>query len=210
MSAVKERFYEKLKEVIPGGVNSPVRAFRGLLDEPLIAEKGAGALITDVYGNSFIDYCGSWGALIHGHACPEILEPVHRRLDLGSTFGATTAVEERLARKVVEMVDSIELVRFVSSGTEATMSALRLARGYTGRSKIIKFEGCYHGHSDMLLVKAGSGVAELPESSSAGVPNSAVADTISLPFNDCAALEKALTDEVAAVILEPVAGNMGV
>jgi len=210
-----KEIYRRLCEVIPGGVNSPVRNCLGLLNAPIIPEKGEGDLIYDVDGRSYIDYCGSWGALIHGHAHPMINEKVKERLEKGSTFGMTTEIEEKLARKVVEMIESMEMVRFVTSGTEATMSALRLARGYTGRQKIVKFIGNYHGHADFLLVKAGSGVAELPESSTAGVSPEMVKHTINLPYNDSEAVKEifqnpSFSKEIAAVILEPVAGNMGV
>ena len=202
--------FQKLSEVIPGGVNSPVRSCQGLLDEPLIVERGFADTIEDIHGQRYIDYCGSWGALIHGHAHPKILGAVESRMRKGTTFGITTLVEEQLARKVVDIVDSIESVRFVNSGTEATMSAVRLARGFTKRKKIIKFVGHYHGHADFFLVKAGSGVANLVESSSSGIPEEIVKHTICLPFNDLECVEHVITDEVAAVILEPIAGNMGV
>jgi len=202
--------FQKLCEVIPGGVNSPVRSCRGLLDEPLIIERGFGDTIEDIHGRTYIDYCGSWGALIHGHAHPKILEAVEKRMQKGTTFGIATLIEEKLARKVVSLVDSIESVRFVNSGTEATMSAARLARGFTKRKKIIKFIGHYHGHADFFLVKAGSGVAGLAESSSAGIPEEIVQHTICLPFNDLELVEKAINEEIAAVILEPITGNMGV
>ena len=196
--------------MIPGGVNSPVRACQGLLDEPIIIERGFGDTIEDIHGQQYIDYCCSWGALIMGHAHPTILNAIEKRMQKGTTFGITTMIEEQLARKVTELVDSIETVRFVNSGTEATMSAVRLARGYTKRKKIIKFVGHYHGHADYFLVKAGSGVANLVESSSAGIPEEIIQNTICLPFNDIEAVRKEITDEIAAVILEPIAGNMGV
>lgn len=202
--------YQQLCEVIPGGVNSPVRACQGLLDEPIIIERGFGDTIEDIHGQQYIDYCCSWGALIMGHAHPTILNAIEKRMQKGTTFGITTMIEEQLARKVTELVDSIETVRFVNSGTEATMSAVRLARGYTKRKKIIKFVGHYHGHADYFLVKAGSGVANLVESSSAGIPEEIIQNTICLPFNDIEAVRKEITDEIAAVILEPIAGNMGV
>jgi len=210
MSSISLSPYQQLCEVIPGGVNSPVRSCRGLLDEPLIVERGFGDMIEDVHGRQLIDYCGSWGALIHGHSHPKILEAIEKRMRLGTTFGISTLIEEKLARKVVELVDSIESVRFVNSGTEATMSAARLARGFTNRKKIIKFIGHYHGHADFFLVQAGSGVAGLAKSSSAGIPEEIVSHTICLPFNDVQSVEKAITGDVAAVILEPIAGNMGV
>ena len=197
-------------EVIPGGVNSPVRSCRGLLDEAFIVERGLGDMIEDISGKKFIDYCCSWGALIHGHAHPAILDAARKRMEKGTSFGISTLIEEQMARRVTEIIDSIDSVRFVSSGTEATMSAVRLARGFTGRKKIIKFIGNYHGHADYFLVKAGSGVSGLVESSSAGVPEESAMHTVCLPYNDIEAAEKEITEEVAAVILEPVAANMGV
>ncbi|CCB86203.1 glutamate-1-semialdehyde 2,1-aminomutase [Parachlamydia acanthamoebae] len=205
--------YSHLCSVIPAGVNSPIRACKGLDHLPLVVESAEKDLIQDVDGNKFIDYCGSWGALIHGHAHPKILAAVQKRLEKGTTFGVTSAIEGQLASKVVQWIDSVEKIRFVSSGTEATMSAVRLARGYTGRNYIIKFNGNYHGHADFFLVKAGSCVAELSASSSAGIPAEVVKHVISLPFNDGEAVKKVfaeLGDQIAAVILEPVAGNIGV
>jgi len=214
METLSEKTFASLCEVIPGGVNSPVRACGTLRKTPLIAERGAGDLIFDPEGNSYIDYCCSWGPLLHGHAHPEILEAVEARMRKGSSFGATTEIEERLARKIVEAVPSIEKLRFVSSGTEATMSAVRLARGFTGRSLVLKFNGNYHGHADLFLVQAGSGTATLsPSSSSAGIPEAAVQNSASLPYNDLEAARhfiRAHAEELACVILEPVAGNMGV
>ncbi len=195
---------------MPGGVNSPVRSFGAMGIAPMIVASGQGDTLVDADGNRYIDYCGSWGALILGHAHPAVVAAASAQMARGSTFGITTELEEQLARKVVELIPSVEKVRFVSSGTEATMTALRLARGWTGRSKIVKFAGHYHGHSDLLLVQAGSGVASLnPVATSKGLAPGAIADTIVLPFNDVAAL-KAIGSDVAAVILEPVAGNMGV
>lgn len=205
--------YQKLCEVIPGGVNSPARAFKGMEIPPLIVESGSGDLLTDIEGKQYIDYCGSWGALIFGHAHPEILAKVSQKMQKGTSFGLSSEIEEKLARKIVSLVSSVEKIRFVSSGTEATMSAVRLARGYTGRNAIIKFNGNYHGHADLFLVKAGSSVAPLPESSSAGVPKDAVKNTISIPYNDIEAFVKTMREwknEIAAVIIEPIAGNMGV
>ncbi len=209
--------YERLCKVIPGGVNSPVRAFKGLeMPTPIIAESGTMARLYDIDGNSYIDYCCSWGALIHGHAHPLILQAARRRLAMGTTFGLTTAIEERLASKICQAMPSIQKIRFVSTGTEATMSALRLARGFTGRQRIVKFSGNYHGHSDGLLVRAGSGLlGHTPTSSSAGVPDSLVSQTICLPFNDVEAVRRCFADpelagQIAAVLVEPVAGNMGV
>ena len=201
-----KKIFENAREVIAGGVNSPVRAFVGLGIDPLIVEKGEGDTITDVEGRVFIDFCMSWGALLHGHAHPEIVERVIRRLKGGSSFGIATPIEEKLARKIVEGIPGIEKLRFVSSGTEATMSAVRLARGYTSRSLVIKFNGNYHGHSDGFLVQAGSSVS----SSSDGVPLDIVKHTLSLPYNDIETFKKAMSSSVAAVIVEPIAANMGV
>lgn len=201
---------KRVQEVMPGGVNSPIRSCRGYLPEPFIVERGVGDLLFDLDGKSYIDYCGSWGPLIHGHAHPEILQAASEAMQKGTTFGITNPYEEKLASKIIHHIPSIELIRFVSSGTEATMTAIRLARGFTGRNQIIKFIGHYHGHSDMLLVKAGSGVSSLPESSSAGVTPESVKHTLCLPFNDIEAVRQAITEETAAVILEPIAANMGV
>lgn len=205
--------YQKLCEVIPGGVNSPVRAFKGLDQVPMVAESGAGDMLYDVDGNAYIDYCGSWGPLILGHAHPEILDAVQKRMAKGTTFGITTEIEEKLARKIVELMPSIEKVRFVSSGTEATMTAGRLARGYTKRDIIVKYTGNFHGHADLFLVQAGSGVTGLnATSTSAGIPQDVIKHTACLPYNDIEASRKFLQqnhDRIAAVILEPVAGNMG-
>jgi len=203
--------FEQLCEVIPGGVNSPVRAFSGLGVRPVVAERGEGALLFDVEGRSYIDYCCSWGPLIHGHCHPKIVEAVERQLKLGSSFGVTTEIEQRLASEVVERLPSVEKVRFVSSGTEATMSAVRLARAFTGREVVLKFAGHYHGHADLFLADAGSELARAGIATSPGVPQSVVASTLCLPFNDFEAAREALTThEVAAVIVEPIAGNMGV
>jgi glutamate-1-semialdehyde 2,1-aminomutase len=207
--------YEKLCQVIPGGVNSPVRACKevGLL--PIVIDSAKEDTITDLDGNCYIDYCGSWGALIHGHAHPVILEAVKQRMALGTTFGITSSIEEKLASKVIQQMPSIEKIRFVSSGTEATMSAIRLARGFTKREMIVKFTGNYHGHADFLLIKAGSGVASLPAASSAGVPYDSIKNTLCLPFNDIEACKilfnnPNIASKIAAVIIEPVAANMGV
>lgn len=206
--------YEKLCQVIPGGVNSPVRACKGLLDTPLVVERGERDMIFDVDGQGYIDFCGSWGTLIHGHAHPQILEAVGRRMAKGTTFGATTEIEEKLARKIVDLVDSVELIRFVSSGTEATMSAMRVARGFTKRDIIIKYNGNYHGHADFFLVNAGSGVINLnTTASSAGIPAELVKHTVSLPYNDVESTRAYFAkhgESIAAVILEPVVANMGV
>jgi len=196
---------------IPGGVNSPVRAFRSVGGTPLFFQRGKGALVWDADGNSYIDYVGSWGPLIVGHAHPDVIKAVEQAAAKGLSFGAPTETEVEMADLICKLMPSIEQVRLVSSGTEATMSAIRLARGFTGRSKIIKFEGCYHGHADALLVKAGSGALTLGQPSSAGVPPETAAHTLVLDYNDEVALERAFEregDEIAAVIVEPVAGNM--
>ena len=198
---------------LPGGVNSPVRSFRGVGGEPVVVASGAGSKITDVDGNQYIDYCGSWGPLILGHADSRVVEAVSKAAANGLTFGTTTEAEGELAKIVCDAVPSIEMVRFVSSGTEATMSALRVARAFTGRSKILKFDGCYHGHADGLLVQAGSGVATLALPDSAGVPASYASETLVAPYNDLAAVEAVFREHgenLAAVIVEPVAANMGV
>lgn len=213
---ISQKIYESLCEIIPGGVNSPVRSFKGMGLPPMIVDYGFKDCIVDVDGNTFIDYCGSWGPLIHGHCHPQILEAAKERMYKGTSFGITTAIEEKLARKIVDLIDSVEKIRFVSSGTEATMSAIRVARGFTGRDLIVKFTGNYHGHADYLLVRAGSGVVGItPTSTSAGIPQPIVQHTICLPFNDIEAARKLLNDpdyrgRIAAVILEPVAANMGV
>ena len=206
-------FLAAAKQVIPGGVNSPVRAFRAVGGEPPFIAAGAGAYLWDEDGNRYVDYVLSWGPLILGHAHPAVVDAVSSAARKGTSYGAPTALETELAELVVEMVPSVEMVRFVNSGTEATMSALRLARAYTGRHKIVKFEGCYHGHGDMLLVQAGSGVATLGLPDSPGVPPGAAQDTLTAPFNSLSAVEALFhqfPDGIAAVILEPVAGNMGV
>jgi glutamate-1-semialdehyde 2,1-aminomutase len=210
--SLSHTIYKKLCEVIPGGVNSPMRACRGMGQPPMVVESGEKDCITDVDGNKFIDYCGSWGALIHGHANPRILENAAKRMAMGTSFGITTAIEEQLARRVVEIIPSIKKIRFVNSGTEATMTAVRLARGYTGKKIIVKFDGNYHGHADFFLVKAGSGVTGLsPTSSSAGIPEEVVKHVVSFPYNDVKTTRDFLrNNEVAAVILEPITGNMGV
>lgn len=208
--------YENLCQVIPGGVNSPVRSCKNMHQPPLVAERASGDLLFDPDGYAYIDYCGSWGAMIHGHAHPQIIKAAQNRLALGSSFGITTEIEEKIARYVVQLIDSVDKIRFVSSGTEATMSAIRLARGYTQRELIIKFAGNYHGHADFFLVQAGSGVAGfLPQASSSGIPQDMVKNTICLPFNDIQACRQVFNDpqyknRIAAVILEPIAGNMGV
>ena len=205
--------YAQAKQVIPGGVNSPVRAFRAVGGQPLFIERGEGPYLIDADGNRYIDYVLSWGPLILGHAHPRVAEALKRAVDRGTSYGAPTALETELAELVTEMMPGVEMVRFVNSGTEATMTALRLARAYTGRDKVVKFEGCYHGHADMLLVQAGSGVATLGLPDSPGVPAGSTEDTLTAPFNDMAAVERLFEqfpEEIAGVILEPVVGNMGV
>ena len=204
--------FARARQVIPGGVNSPVRAFRAVGGQPVFIQRGAGAYLYDVDGNQYIDYVGSWGPLIFGHAHPRVVEAITAATQRGASYGAPTEAETRLAELVIEAVPSIELVRFVNSGTEATMSALRVARAYTGREKIIKFAGGYHGHADMLLVAAGSGALTLGAPDSPGVPAGATAQTLVVAYNDLAATRAAFErypDEIAAIIVEPVAGNMG-
>lgn len=205
-------FFHDAAAVIPGGVNSPVRACGSVGGEPLFIEKADGSRIFDVDGNSYIDYVGSWGPMILGHRHPAVLEALEKVLKSGTSFGAPTPLETELARLIIEFVPSVQMVRMVNSGTEATMSALRLARGFTGRDIIIKFDGCYHGHADTLLVAAGSGVATLGIPGSPGVPESLIKNTLSIQYNNVNAFEdvlKKMGDKVAAVIVEPVAGNMG-
>lgn len=204
--------FERAKQTIPGGVNSPVRAFRAVGGVPRFIRKGEGSHLIDEDGNSYIDYVGSWGPLLLGHRPPEVIEALREVLDYGTSFGAPTEREIDLAELLREAVPSMEMVRLVNSGTEATMSALRVARGYTGRDLTIKFEGCYHGHVDSLLVKAGSGMATLAISDTVGVPQSIAATTVVLPFNNPQAVEDAFkqyADQIAAIIVEPVVGNMG-
>ena len=203
--------FNEAKKYIPGGVNSPVRAFNGVEGEPIFFERGEGAYLFDVDGNSYIDYVGSWGPMILGHANPIIIEAVKDLLGKGLSFGAPTEIETMLAIKVCQLVPSIEMVRMVSSGTEATMSAIRLARGYTGRDKIVKFEGCYHGHSDSLLVKAGSGALTLGVPTSPGVPNDLAKHTLTVDYNNLESVDRLFKEtgkEIACIIVEPVAGNM--
>ncbi|MBU9721943.1 MULTISPECIES: glutamate-1-semialdehyde 2,1-aminomutase [Bacillaceae] len=205
--------FEKAKKVMPGGVNSPVRAFKSVNMDPVYMEKGKGSHIWDIDGNEYIDYVLSWGPLVLGHADDQVVESLKAVTEKGTSFGAPNEMETKLAELVIDRVPSIEVVRMVNSGTEATMSALRLARGYTGRNKIVKFEGCYHGHGDSLLIKAGSGVATLGLPDSPGVPEAVAKNTLTVPYNDLESLQYAFDhfgDDIAAVILEPVAGNMGV
>jgi glutamate-1-semialdehyde 2,1-aminomutase len=204
--------YQEAQQLLPGGVNSPVRAFRGVGGEPIFIASARGPYLFDVDGNRYLDYVQSWGPMILGHAHPNVVEAVIRASKRGFSFGAPTQAESELAKLVIESVPSIEMVRFVNSGTEATMSALRLARAYTGRHKIIKFSGCYHGHADMLLVQAGSGVATMGLPDSPGVPPEATGNTLIAPYNDIEAVETlfhSYPTEIAAVIVEPVAANMG-
>ena len=203
--------FNEAKNYIPGGVNSPVRAFKGVGGEPIYFERGEGAYLYDVDGNEYIDYVGSWGPMILGHSNPFIVDAVRDELDKGLGFGAPTEIETLLAKKICQLMPSIELVRMVSSGTEATMSAIRLARGYTKRDKIVKFEGCYHGHSDSLLVKAGSGALTLGVPTSPGVPSDLAKHTLTLEYNNLdsvKALFSKMGEEVGCIIVEPVAGNM--
>jgi len=203
--------FTEAKKVIPGGVNSPVRSFSGVGGTPVYIDHACGSYIFDSDNKQYIDYVGSWGPMILGHAHPEVIDAVKKTAEKGLSFGAPTELETKMAAKVCELVPSIDMVRMVSSGTEATMSALRLARGCTGRDKIVKFEGCYHGHSDSLLVKAGSGALTLGVPSSPGVPEAVAADTITLTYNDSESVKQAFAkmgDEIACIIVEPVAGNM--
>lgn len=206
-----EELFARAVELLPGGVNSPVRAFRGVGGTPLFIRSAHGATITDVEGNTYIDYVGSWGPMILGHADAEVVAALAETAARGTSFGAPHELELELAEEIIDAVPSIEMVRMVSSGTEATMSAIRLARGVTGRDKLVKFEGCYHGHGDSLLVKAGSGVATLGLADSPGVPASLAENTLTVPFNDAAALSQVFEQhaDIAAVIIEPVVGNMG-
>jgi glutamate-1-semialdehyde 2,1-aminomutase len=196
---------------IPGGVNSPVRAFRGVGGEPVFIERASGSRVFDSAGKGYIDYVGSWGPMILGHAHPDVIRVVQERAALGLSFGAPTRIETQVAERICELLPSIELVRMVSSGTEATMSAIRLARGFTGRDKIVKFEGLYHGHSDSLLVKAGSGALTFGVPTSPGVPKELAAHTLTLAYNDIAQVQqlfKDMGDQIACIIVEPIAGNM--
>ena len=206
-----DELYQEAQKYIPGGVNSPVRAFKQVGGAPVFFKKGEGAYVYDEAGKKYIDYVGSWGPMIVGHAHPEVLDAVIETAKNGLSFGAPTVLETELAKRVLELVPSMDQVRMVSSGTEATMSAIRLARGYTGRDKIVKFEGCYHGHSDSLLVKAGSGLLTFGEPSSPGVPADLTQHTIVIEFNNPEAVKEAFAkygQEIACVIIEPIAGNM--
>ncbi|MCM3029956.1 glutamate-1-semialdehyde 2,1-aminomutase [Niallia sp. MER 6] len=208
-----EKAYKEAVELMPGGVNSPVRAFKSVKRNPVFMNSGKGSKIYDIDGNEYIDYVLSWGPLILGHANDQVVEGIKKVAEQGTSFGAPTLIETELAKLVKERVPSIEIIRMVSSGTEATMSAIRLARGYTGRNKIIKFEGCYHGHGDSLLIKAGSGVATLGLPDSPGVPEGVAANTITVAYNDLESIKYAFEtfgDDIAGIIVEPVAGNMGV
>ena len=203
--------FEQAQQHIPGGVNSPVRAFRGVGGTPVFIQRAEGAWMEDVDGRRYVDYVGSWGPMILGHNHPAVVRAVHEAVDRGMSFGAPTAVEVEMAERIAALIPGMDMVRMVNSGTEATMSALRLARGYTGRDRIIKFEGCYHGHGDSFLVKAGSGALTLGVPTSPGVPAPLADLTMTLPYNDLAAVEQALQqvgEEVACIIVEPVAGNM--
>ncbi len=204
--------FAEAQTLLPGGVNSPVRAFRGVGGEPVFIDHAQGPYLYDVDGNTYLDYVQSWGPMILGHAFPSVVEAVIQASQRGFSFGAPTQAESELAKLVIERVPSVEMIRFVNSGTEATMSALRLARAFTGRDKIIKFSGCYHGHADMLLVQAGSGVATMGLPDSPGVPVEATRNTLSVAYNDSTAVEQLFSmypDQIAAIIVEPVAANMG-
>ncbi|MGN1385590.1 MAG: glutamate-1-semialdehyde 2,1-aminomutase [Bacillus sp. (in: firmicutes)] len=205
--------FKEAVNLMPGGVNSPVRAFKSVAMDPIFMERGQGSKIYDIDGNEYIDYVLSWGPLILGHSHPEVVEELKKVAETGTSFGAPTLLENKLAKLIIERIPSMEIVRMVNSGTEATMSALRLARGYTGRNKILKFEGCYHGHGDSLLIKAGSGVATLGLPDSPGVPEGVAKNTITVPYNDLESVRYAFEhfgEDIACVIVEPVAGNMGV
>ncbi len=211
MTKSKELFNDAVN-LMPGGVNSPVRAFRAVGGDPVFFASAKGPMLTDVDGEDYIDYIGSWGPFILGHSHPRVVEALHAQLDRAMSFGAPTEIENELAQKIIEIVPSIEMVRMVNSGTEATLSAIRLARAFTKRDKIIKFEGCYHGHGDSFLIKAGSGVATLGLPDSPGVTPSTANDTLTARYNDRASIEELVTefpDQIACIILEPVVGNMG-
>jgi len=211
-TARSEELFAAARKLMPGGVSSPVRAFRSVGGQPIVFDRVKGAYAWDVDDNRYIDYVGSWGPAICGHAHPEVIAALHEALDKGTSFGAPCALENQLAEMVIEAVPSVEMVRFVNSGTEACMSVLRLIRAFTGREKVVKFEGCYHGHADMFLVKAGSGVATLGLPDSPGVPRSTTTNTLTAPYNDLEAVKALFTEnkgEIAGVILEPVVGNAG-
>ncbi|TYO94998.1 glutamate-1-semialdehyde 2,1-aminomutase [Desulfallas thermosapovorans] len=207
------QFYAEATKYIPGGVNSPVRAFKSVGGTPVFIARGEGAMLTDVDGNTYIDYVGSWGPLILGHRHPEVVKALQGCLEMGTSFGAPTELETELSKMIIEALPAMDMVRLVNSGTEATMSAIRLARGYTKRNKIVKFAGCYHGHADFLLIKAGSGALTLGVPTSPGVPAGTAEHTINAPFNDLETLQeifRQVGEDIAAVIVEPVPGNMGV
>jgi glutamate-1-semialdehyde 2,1-aminomutase len=207
-----EQAFKEAQKVLPGGVNSPVRAFRSVGGNPVFIEKAKGAYVWDIDGNQYIDYVASWGPAILGHAHPQVIRRIQEVAESGTSFGAPTLLETELAQLVIDLVPSIEKVRFVNSGTEAVMSAIRLARAYTGRSKIVKFEGCYHGHSDYLLVKAGSGAATHGIPDSAGVPAGMVSETLNARYNDLDSVRQLFEQypkDIAGILIEPVAGNMG-
>jgi glutamate-1-semialdehyde 2,1-aminomutase len=206
-----EALFAQAQKHIPGGVNSPVRAFKGVGGTPIFFDHAKGAYVFDADGNRYIDYVGSWGPMILGHSADEILDAVRARMDKGLSFGAPTAIEIDMAEEVCKLLPSMDMVRMVNSGTEATMSAIRLARGFTGRDKLVKFEGCYHGHADSLLVKAGSGMLTLGVPTSPGVPAAVAANTITLDYNNLDSVKECfaqMADDIACVIIEPVAGNM--
>lgn len=208
-----EELFQEARKFIPGGVNSPVRAFKSVGGSPVFIDHSEGSRIFDVDGCAYIDYVGSWGPMIVGHSHPRVIAALQKALAKGTSFGAPTELETELAERVIAAVPSVEMVRMVNSGTEATMSAIRIARGYTGRDKIIKFEGCYHGHADGLLVKAGSGAATFGVPTSPGVPADYAKNTLTAPFNDLAAVEKIIAEDgenIACIIVEPLPGNMGV
>lgn len=210
--STSQQLFEKAKLSIPGGVNSPVRAFKSVGGSPVFIKKAKGAYLYDVDGNQYIDYIASWGPLILGHAYPKVVAAIQEAAENGTSYGAPTELESKMAELIISMVPNVDLIRMVSSGTEACMSAIRLARGYTGRNKIIKFEGCYHGHADSFLVKAGSGLATLGIQNVPGVTQAVAADTLTAPYNNLEAVEelvRANKDNIAAIIIEPVAGNMG-